>query len=117
MLRKGGGAMCETTMCPEEIAAIYERFPWLEKIYPQIKADHVHVENFKAVGVVSNASAYLVCADGTFRLVCKPLWPKAFLVDSKIENLEDIRCANQAVSAAYAVLIQHSSRHVTIFEL
>lgn len=108
--------MSEITMCPE-VAAVYERFQWLEKIYPQVKADRVHVENFKAVGVVCNASAYLVRADGTFRLVCKPLWPKAFLVDSRIENLEDIQCANQSVSAAYAVLIQHSSRRVTIFEL
>lgn len=112
-----------TTTC-QEVAAIYERFQWLEKIYPQDKADRAYVKALKDIGVVSNSSAYLVQADGTFseivlRAVCKPLWPNTVFVDSKVvENLEeDILCANQTVSSAYAVLIQHSSRCVTIFEL
>lgn len=115
--------MGETTTCLE-VAAVYVQFPWLEKIYPQAQADCAHVRDLKGIGTVSNASAYLVCADGTFLeivlgVICKHLWPKAFLVDSKtVENLEeDIVHANQTVSAAYAVLIQHYIRCVTVFEL
>lgn len=115
--------MCETTVCPG-VAEIYTRFQWLEKVCPQAKIDCAYVRDLKDVGVVSNASAYLVQADGAFseislRVTCKPLWPNTVFVDSKtVENLEeDILCANQTVSAAYAVLIQHSGRCVTIFEL
>lgn len=115
--------MGETTVC-QEVAAVYAQFPWLEEIYPQAKVDCAHVKALWDVGVISNASAYLVYADGTFseialRVVCRPLWSNAFLVDSKIVgNLEeDIRRANQAVSAVYAVLIQHLIRDITVFEL
>lgn len=115
--------MSETAVC-REIATMYAQFPWLEKIYPQAEADRACVGKFKDVGTVSNASAYLAHADGTFSeialtVVCRHLWPGAFLSDSTtVENLgEDVRCANQAVLAPYAVLIQHTDRSVTIFEL
>lgn len=116
--------MCEMAMCTGEIAIIYEKFPWLDKIYPLADVDCAHVRDFKDISTVINASAYLVRADGTFseialRAACKPIWQNTIFVSSKtVENLkEDILCANQAVSAAYAVLIQHYIRCVTVFKL
>ena len=68
------------TTYPEEIAAIYERFPWLEKIYPQANVDHFYVKTVEDVSVFANNSiAYLKQEkDGIF-YVRKYLWPGAYL--------------------------------------
>jgi hypothetical protein len=108
----------ETAVLPEELKAIYEKFSWLERIYPQAEAVRVCIGNINDVGTVSNASAYLVQANGDFteieqKVVEKPLWPGTVFID-KYKEVDIAYAIQQANSAVYTVLIQN--RCLTIFE-
>lgn len=111
--------MSETTTCLLEVAAFYERFLWLEKVYPQAKIDCAHVRSFKDIGVeaIRDAFAYTVQTNGDFaeieqRAVEKPLWPGAVFIDT-YKEVDIASAIQQANSAAYIVAVQN--RCLTIF--
>lgn len=119
---------------PEEFAAIYERFPGLEEIYPRDKVSCVRVINIKGVRLLApkwGIHGVLVLPGSTSR-TGERIKGERLDVDDKgmvrrqiglagesfmngYDLIEAIRRFSPVSPGAYAVLIQ--GRCLTIFEL
>lgn len=108
------------TTCQEEIAAIYEKFSWLERICPRFGVDLVCVASFGEVDTLvsaqmGNASGHLV-VDGKYSEIGSGaqktrhlFWPgSCYVVEHREVSIQDIRDATQVAGATHVVLVQYA---------